>query len=126
LYLYQRGLSTVISNYAPSIIISVLFGWDIFWTNIIMGGLLVVYTVGGGAKAVAHTQKIQLVIILSAMAAACYVAIHLLPKNVSISDALHISGKAGRTAVITTGMTEKGFDWNDRYNIWSGLIGGFF
>src|SRR5215217_6030138 len=67
LFLLQRGLSTGISIYAPSIIVSSLFGWDIFWTNIIMGGLLIIYTVAGGAKAVAHTQKLQLIIILTAM-----------------------------------------------------------
>src|ERR671912_725004 len=72
LFLLQRGLSTGISIYAPSIIISSLFGWDIFWTNIIMGGLLIIYTVSGGAKAVAHTQKIQLLIIFIAMGAAAY------------------------------------------------------
>ncbi|MDB5208373.1 MAG: sodium:solute symporter [Flavisolibacter sp.] len=126
LFLLQRGVSTGISIYAPSIIISSLFGWDIFWTNIIMGGLLIIYTVAGGAKAVAHTQKIQLFIIFAAMGAAAYTVINLLPDNVGIIDALHISGKAGRTNVITTGMTESGFDWNDRYNIWSGVIGGFF
>lgn len=126
LFLLQRGLSTGISIYAPSIIISSLFGWDIFWTNIITGGLLIIYTVSGGAKAVAHTQKIQLFIILAAMGAAAYTIIHLLPNNVSISDALHISGKAGRTNVITTAISKNGFDWNDRYNIFSGIIGGFF
>src|SRR3989337_666969 len=67
LFLLQRGLSTGISVYAPSLILSALFGWDIFWTNIIMGGFLIIYTVAGGAKAVAHTQKLQLLIIFSAM-----------------------------------------------------------
>lgn len=125
LFLLQRGLSTGISIYAPSIIISSLFGWDIFWTNIIMGGMLIIYTVTGGAKAVAHTQKIQLFIIFGAMAAAGYMVVHLLPENVSFADALHISGKSGKTAVITTGQ-ETGNFWQDRYNIWSGIIGGFF
>jgi Na+/proline symporter len=60
------------------------------------------------------------------MAAAAYVVVDLLPENVSFIDALHVSGKSGKTAVITTGMTENGFNWNDRYNIWSGVIGGFF
>src|SRR5215218_9201027 len=63
LFLLQRGLSTGISIYAPSLILSALFGWDIFSTNIIMGGLLIIYTVTGGAKWVAHTQKLQIVII---------------------------------------------------------------
>lgn len=125
LFLLQRGLSTGISIYAPSIIMSSLFGWDISWTNIITGGLLIIYTVTGGARAVAHTQKIQLFIIFTAMGAAAYVVVHLLPDNVSVSDALHISGKAGRTNVITTGPAGKAF-WSDRYNIYSGLIGGFF
>ena len=125
LFLLQRGLSTGISIYAPSIIISSLFGWDIFWTNMIMGGLLIIYTVAGGAKAVAHTQKIQLIIIFAAMAAAGYAVVHLLPENVSMIDALQVSGTSGRTNVITTGPDGNEF-WKDRYNIWSGVIGGFF
>ena len=125
LFLLQRGLSTGISIYAPSIIISSLFGWDIFWTNMIMGGLLIIYTVAGGAKAVAHTQKIQLIIIFGAMAAAGYAVVHLLPENVSMVDALQVSGTSGRTNVITTGPDGNEF-WKDRYNIWSGVIGGFF
>lgn len=126
LFLLQRGVSTGISIYAPSIIVSSLFGWDVFWVNIFMGGLLIVYTVSGGAKAVAHTQKIQLFFIFAAMAAAGVMVVHLMPPGVGLIDALHISGKAGKTAVITTGVTESGFNWNDRYNIWSGVIGGFF
>ncbi|MGE5519057.1 MAG: sodium:solute symporter [Candidatus Dadabacteria bacterium] len=126
LFLLQRGLSTGISIYAPSLILSSLFGWSIFWTNIIMGGLLIIYTVSGGAKAVAHTQKIQLIFIFSGMFAAGYMVIHLLPAGVGISDALHVSGKLGKLNIITTGQSSKGFNWNDRYNIWSGIIGGFF
>jgi solute:Na+ symporter, SSS family len=126
LFLLQRGLSTGISIYAPSIIISTLFGWDIFWTNIIMGGLLIIYTVTGGAKAVAHTQKIQLLIIFSAMFLAAYTVVALLPAGVGFTDALHIGGKMGKLNVITTGTEKGGFDWGDRYNIWSGIIGGFF
>lgn len=126
LFLLQRGLSTGISIYAPSIIVSSLFGWDVFWVNIMMGGLLIIYTVSGGAKAVAHTQKIQIVIIFSAMTAAAYMVIHLLPPGIGFTDALHISGKANKTNVITTGFTENGFNWNDRYNLFSGIIGGFF
>ena len=126
LFLLQRGLSTGISIYAPSIIVSSLFGWDVFWVNIVMGGMLIIYTVSGGARSVAHTQKIQLIIIFSAMIAAACMVVYLLPAGVGFTDALHISGKAGRTNVITTGMTENGFNWNDRYNLWSGIIGGFF
>lgn len=126
LFLLQRGLSTGISIYAPSIILSSLFGWDIFWTNMFMGGLLIIYTVSGGAKAVAYTQKLQWIIIFAAMLMAGYMVVHLMPANIGISDALHVSGKMGRLNVITSGKTDHGFNWNDRYNIWSGLIGGFF
>src|SRR3954463_13615702 len=86
LFLLQRGLSTGISIYAPSIILCTLFGWDIFWTNIIMGGLLIIYTVSGGAKAVAHTQTIQIIIIFIAMALAGYMIVKLLPQHVGMID----------------------------------------
>ncbi len=126
LFLLSRGLSTGISIYAPSIILSSLMGWDIFWTNIVMGGLLIIYTVTGGAKAVAYTQQLQLVIIFIGLFVAGYLIVHYLPEGVGFSEALRVSGAAGKLNVITTGMTEKGFDWKDKYNIISGVIGGFF
>ncbi len=126
LFLLQRGLSTGISIYAPSIILSTLFGWDIFWTNMVMGGLLIIYTVSGGARAVAYTQTIQIVVIFIAMTLAGYTIIHLLPQQVGFVDALHVGGKLGKLNVITSGHSPSGFNWNDRYNIWSGIIGGFF
>src|SRR3954464_8528685 len=126
LFLLQRGLSTGISIYAPSIILSSLLGWDIFLTNIVMGGLLIIYTVSGGAKAVAYTQQLQLVIIFIGMFLAGYMIIHLLPEGVGFTDALRLSGASGKMNVITTGTNGGHFDWNDKYNIWSGMIGGFF
>ncbi|HEV3222363.1 MAG TPA: sodium:solute symporter [Puia sp.] len=126
LFLLQRGLSTGISISAPSIILSSLLGWNILWTNILMGGLLIIYTFTGGAKAVAYTQQIQFIIIIAGMFIVGYMVVHLLPGNIGLSDALHIGGKAGKLNVITSGRDEHGFQWNDRYNIWSGIIGGFF
>jgi SSS family solute:Na+ symporter len=126
LFLLSRGLSTGISIYAPSIILSSLLGWDIFWTNIVMGGLLIIYTVSGGAKAVAYTQQLQLIIIFTGMFVAGYCIVHYLPEGVGFTDALKVSGASGKLNVITTGISEKGFDWKDRYNIISGGIGGFF
>src|SRR5438067_1748118 len=126
LFLLQRGLSTGISIYAPSIILSSLLGWDIFLTNIVMGGLLIIYTVTGGAKAVAYTQQLQFVIIFIGMFLAGYMIIHLLPKGVGFTDALRVSGASGKMNVITSGTKNGHFDWNDKYNIWSGIIGGFF
>ena len=126
LFLLQRGLSTGISIYAPSIILSSLLGWNIFLTNIIMGGLLIIYTVSGGAKAVAYTQQLQFVIIFIGMFLAGYMIVHQLPEGVGFIDALKVSGATGKLNVITTGVSNGSFDWNDRYNIWSGVIGGFF
>jgi SSS family solute:Na+ symporter len=126
LFLLSRGLATGISIYAPSIILSSLLGWNIFYTNIVMGGLLIIYTVSGGAKAVAYTQKLQLIVIFCGMFAAGYYIIHLLPNNVGFIDAFKISGVNGKLNVITTGFTKNGFDWKDKYNIVSGIIGGFF
>jgi len=126
LFQISRGLSTGISIYAPSLILSSLLGWNIYYTNIIMGGMLIIYTVSGGARAVAHTQKLQLIIVITGMVVAGYVVVHLMPSNVGFLDALHIGGKSGKMNIITSGETANGFDWKDKYNIWSGLIGGFF
>jgi SSS family transporter len=126
LFLLSRGISTGISIIAPSIVLHSMLGWDITFTNIFMGGLLIIYTVSGGAKAVAYTQQLQFIIIYAAMFIAAWWALKMLPPGIGISEALHIGGKSGRLNVITTGFTEKGFDWKDKYNIWSGIIGGFF
>src|SRR5687767_4343741 len=127
LFLLQRGLSTGISVFAPSIILSSLLGWNIYWTNLFMGGLLIIYTISGGAKAVAYTQQLQLIIIFTGMFLAGYMVVNLLPKDVGFIDSLQVSGKLGRLNVITTGFEKgNGFDWGDKYNIWSGIIGGFF
>jgi SSS family solute:Na+ symporter len=126
LFLVQRGLSTGISIAAPSIILSSLLGWNILWTNIFMGGLLIIYTVMGGAKAVAYTQQLQMIIIFGGMTIAGYLVIHRLPAGVGWTDILHTGGKAGKLNIITTGFRGKSFDWNDKYNLISGVIGGFF
>src|SRR5438045_2415144 len=91
-----------------------------------MGGLLIIYTVSGGARAVAYTQKLQLIIIIIGMAMAGYMVVHLMPANVGFANALRIGGKSGKMNVITNGMTANGFDWKDKYNVWSGVIGGLF
>ncbi len=121
LFLLSRGLSTGISIYAPAIILSSILGWNIYLTNVVMGGLLLIYTYAGGAKAVAHTQKLQFLIILGSMGVAGFLVVHRLPPGIGMKDALYIAGKSGKLNVITTH-----FDWKDKYNIWSGLIGGFF
>lgn len=121
LFLFSRGLSTGISIYAPSIILSSVLNWDIYLTNVLTGGILLIYTYVGGAKAIAHTQKIQFLIILGTMAFAGYLLIQNMPNGIGFKDALYLAGKSGKLNVITTE-----FDWKDKYNIWSGLIGGFF
>jgi len=126
LFFLQRGLSTGISVFAPSIILSSLLGWDIIWTNLFMGGLLIIYTITGGAKAVAYTQQLQLIIVFTGMFLAAYMVVRMLPANVGFIDALEVGGKLGKLNVITTGITEKGFNWSDQYNLFSGIIGGFF
>jgi SSS family transporter len=121
LFLLSRGLSTGISIYAPAIIIASILHLNIYLANILTGGLLLIYTYAGGAKAVAHTQKLQFLIILSSMGLAGYLVIQNLPQGIGFTDALFIAGKSGKLNVITTE-----FNWKDKYNIWSGVIGGFF
>ncbi|WP_305952778.1 sodium:solute symporter [Emticicia oligotrophica] len=121
LFLIQRGLSTGISIYAPSIILSTIFGWDIFWTNILMGGMVLTYTVVGGTKAISYTHLQQMIVITVAMVLAGVIVVMMLPENIGLVKALKIAGKANHTNVVSFD-----FNPNDRYNLWSGLIGGFF
>ncbi|RQO32247.1 sodium:solute symporter [Taibaiella sp. KBW10] len=121
LFLFSRGVSTGISVYAPSIILSSILDINIYITNVLVGGLLIIYTYTGGAKAIAQTQKIQFIIILTSMAFAGVLLVRAMPKGIDFSDALYLAGKSGKLNVITTN-----FNIKDKYNIWSGVIGGFF
>lgn len=121
LFLIQRGLSTGISIYAPALILSTLLHIDIQLTTIFTGTLVILYTAYGGTKTVSYTQVLQMGIIFCGMLAAGMMVLKLLPAEVNFSTALHIAGAVGRMNVIDTH-----FDWNNRYNLWSGIIGGFF
>jgi solute:Na+ symporter, SSS family len=121
LFLVQRGLAAGLTIFAPALILSVVLGWDLFYTNLALGGLVVLYTVLGGTTAVSVTQKQQMFIILVGMATAAYMVLHFMPPQVGFGEAIKVAGKMGKLNAITLD-----FDWNDRYNLWSGLIGGFF
>jgi Na+/proline symporter len=121
LFLLQRGLSTGITIYAPAIILSVILQIDISYTILFIGLLVISYTVYGGTKAVSYTQLFQMLIIFSGLFLAAYMVVHLLPEKVGLIDALHLAGKMEKLNAIDTS-----FDWDNRYNIWSGIIGGFF
>ncbi len=126
LFLLSRGLSTGVSIYAPSIILCSIMGWNIYYTNILMGGILIIYTISGGSRAVAHTQKLQMIIVFISLFLIGYIAVKMLPAGMGFKDAVQEAASYGKMNVITTGFTDKGFDWKDKYNIWSGLVGGFF
>ncbi len=121
LFLLQRGLSTGITIYAPAIILSTILNIDVNYTIVLNGLIVIAYTVYGGAKAVSYTQLFQMSVIFAGLFLAAYMVVHLLPDNVSFSDALHIAGKMDKLNAIDTK-----FDVNNKYNIWSGIIGGFF
>lgn len=126
LFLLQRGLSTGISIYAPSLILSALMGWNIQITNLVMGGLLIIYTVSGGVKAISYTQTQQLLIIFTGMFLAGYMVVKLLPEGIGLQESLMLAGISGKLNTITTGFESGGFNWKDKYNLFSGIIGGFF
>ena len=121
LFLVQRGLSTGITIYAPSIILSTILDIDTTYTTLFIGGLVVTYTVYGGTKAVSYTQMLQMTVIFSGLLVAGILVVKLLPESVGFGKALQIAGKMGRTNAI-----DFSFDWNNQYTVWSGLIGGFF
>ena len=120
-FLISRGLAVGVALYAPAIVLTVIFGWPDQWTTLIMGVLVLIYTVHGGIAAVTWTDFQQMLIMITGLVVALFMAVWLLPGDVSFLDAVSLAGAAGRlNAVVTT------FDWNDRYNIWSGLFAGTF
>ncbi|WP_299568390.1 sodium:solute symporter [uncultured Pedobacter sp.] len=121
LFLIQRGLSTGITIYAPAIILSTILNISVTYTTLFMGGLVIFYTVFGGTKAVSYTQLLQMTIIFCGLFAAGVMVVHLLPESVGFKKAISIAGKMGRTNAI-----DFDFSWTNPYNVWSGIIGGFF
>ncbi|MCL6507156.1 MAG: sodium:solute symporter [Bryobacteraceae bacterium] len=121
IFLIQRGLAVGVALYAPAVVLTVILGWPDRLTTVVMGSLVVLYTTLGGIKAVTWTDFQQMLIMMAGIVAALATAIFLLPDPVSFRDALTVAGAAGRLNAVTLR-----FDWNDRYNLWSGLIGGMF
>lgn len=121
LFLIQRGLAAGITIYAPAIILSTIIGWNLNYTIIIIGTLVILYTVTGGTKAVSATQKQQMFVILGGMIIAFVTILKLLPENVGLIDALSLAAQNDKMNIL-----DFEFDLDNRYNIWSGLIGGFF
>jgi len=121
IFLCQRGLSAGLTIYAPGLVLSVILGWPERATTVMMGATVITYTVLGGIKAVTWSDVQQMIIIFAGLVIALVTVIVLLPQPVSFGDAVFLAGAAGRLNAVTTH-----FDWNDRFNIWSGLFGGTF
>lgn len=121
LFLIQRGMGAGIVIYAPAIILSTILGWQLFWTIVFIGLIVVVYTVTGGSKAVSVTQKQQMIVILLGMVLAAILIIYQLPQEVSFDNALEIAGTTGKLEVINFE-----FDLNNKYTFWTGMLGGVF
>lgn len=121
LFLIQRGLAAGITIFAPAIILSVVLGWNLLLLNIIIGILVIIYTVSGGTKAVNVTQKHQMVVIFSGMIVAFILIINKLPEDITFNKALEIAGASGKMDIL-----DFSFDFNNRYTFWSGIIGGTF
>jgi SSS family solute:Na+ symporter len=121
LFLLQRGVSTGFTIYAPSLIVSVLLGWNIHWTNVIIGALVIGYTTFGGNKAVSWTHMHQMLIILGGMTVALIIAVRSIPADIGFGEAVLVAGRMGRLNAI-----DFSFDLTNKYNFWSGMIGGFF
>ena len=121
LFLVQRGLAAGITIFAPAIVLSAVLGWDLIPLNISIGLLVIIYTVSGGTKAVSVTQKQQMAIIFLGMFIAFYLILDYLPENISFIKALEIAGASGKMDVL-----DFSFDLNNRYTVWTGLLGGTF
>ena len=121
LFLVQRGLAVGLTIYAPSLILSVILGWDVRLVTALIAGLVVIYTTTGGTRAVSRTQALQMLVIWLGMGVAFATLVASLPSDVSFTEAVRLAGDGGRLNAIDTH-----FDLTNRYNLWSGLIGGMF
>ncbi len=121
LFLIQRGLAAGITIFAPAIILSAVLGWNLLTLNIVIGVLVIIYTVSGGTKAVSVTQKQQMAVIFIGMFAAFFIIIDYLPQDITFQKALKIAGASGKMDIL-----DFSFDLNNRYTVWTGLIGGTF
>lgn len=121
LFLIQRSLSAGITIFAPAIILSSVLGWDLLTLNIIIGSLVIIYTVSGGTKAVNYTQKYQMGIIILGLIIVLFTILNLLPENIDFKKAVEIASINSKMEVLNFS-----FDLENRYTIWSGLIGGTF
>jgi solute:Na+ symporter, SSS family len=121
LFLLQRGMAAGLTIYAPAIVLSVIFGWNLISICFFLSIFVIIYTVFGGGEAVSVTQEQQMIVILSGLVVAFIVMIFKMPADVHLTDALNIAGKLGKTNVISFK-----FDLSDRYNFWSGIFGGTF
>ena len=121
LFLIQRGLAAGITIFAPAIILSAVLGWDLLTLNIIIGVLVIIYTVSGGTKAVNVTQKQQMIVIFLGMLIAFFMILSQLPEEITFTKALEIAGASGKMQVL-----DFSFDLNNRYTVWTGFIGGTF
>ncbi|WP_297334869.1 sodium:solute symporter [Algoriphagus sp.] len=119
LFIVQRGLASGITIYAPAIILSTLLGWNLTWTVIFIGVVVIIYTVSGGTKAVSITQKQQMAVMMGGMILAGIIVLNLLP--VSFTEALHVAGKMEKLRIVNLE-----FDPSDRYNVWSGMTAAVF
>ncbi len=121
LFLIQRGLAAGITIYAPAIILSAVLDWELKYLNIIIGILVIIYTVSGGTRAVNVTQKQQMIVIMAGMITAFILIVTQLPPNVTFDNALQMAGDAGKMKIL-----DFDFSLDDRYNIWSALFGASF
>jgi SSS family transporter len=121
LFLVNRSLSTGLSLYASAIIVATVMGWPVSWTLRAIGLVVILYTTLGGVKGVNWNDFQQFLVIMTGMVAACLVTIHLFPPDISLRDAVSVAGAMGKLKAV-----DFSFDWQNRYNFWSGLIGGTF
>ena len=121
IFLIQRGLGVGLALYAPAVVLSVIIGWPEWLTILTMGALVIAYTVVGGIKAVMWTDAQQMLVMFAGIVVAFLAAVWGLPSDVSFGDAIYLAGVSGKLQAV-----DLDFDWQNRYTLWSGLIGGTF
>ncbi len=121
LFLVSRGLASGLAIYAPALVLSAVLGWPAGWTNLLLGGITIAYTVAGGSRAVSRTQSAQMVVIFVGLVAALVTAVMSFPADVSFRQGIELAGSLGKLHAVDLSPR-----FDTRYTLWSGLLGGLF
>jgi Na+/proline symporter len=121
LFLLSRGMSCGAVVSAPAVVLSLVLGWNVTATALLITTPAVVYTIFGGVQAVTWTDVKIMVIVVFGLFAVIAVAVFGLPDGITVVDALSLAAATDRLRSF-----DFSFDLTNQYTFWSGTIAAVF